>query len=235
MIVVEAKPIDEVFGFVEKYSRVLVLGCGGCVTVCQAGGEKEVGILAQALRLKAKMGNGTIEFLENTITRQCDPEFVDPLLESLQGVDAILSLACGVGVNFLADRLGDIPVFPAVNTAFMGATIEHGEWMELCAGCGECILHLTGGICPIARCSKRILNGPCGGTKGEECEISTPERPVECAWVKIIERAKRLGTLDKLTEIIGPRDWSTARDGGPRRLVRADLKIDEEEAAQPET
>lgn len=229
MIVADAKPLAQVFEFVENYSKVLVLGCGECVTVCQVGGEKEVAVLAQQLRLKAGNEGKDIEFVENTVQRQCEPEFVDPILENLDGVDAILSIACGVGVNFIAGRHETIPVFPGVNTTFMGATVEHGEWAERCAGCGDCILHLTGGICPIARCAKTILNGPCGGTNNGECEISTPENPVECGWALIVERAKRLGTLDKLKEIIAPKDWSTSRDGGPRKRVRADLKIAEDE------
>ncbi len=225
MIVADAKPLAEVFGFIQNYRRILVLGCGECVTVCQVGGEKEVAVLAQQLRLKARAEGKQMEFLENTSRRQCDPEFVDPILDGLDGVDAILSIACGVGVNFIADRHQTTPVFPGVNTTFMGATVEHGEWAERCAGCGDCILHLTGGICPIARCAKTIMNGPCGGTKNGKCEISLPERPVDCGWALIIERAKRLGTLAALSQVIPPRNWSTARDGGPRRRIRPDLKI----------
>ena len=229
MIVADLKPIEEIFGFIQDCKKVLVLGCGECVTVCQVGGEKEVAVLAQALRLKAKTEGKHMEFLENTVRRQCDPEFVDPILDSLDDVDAVVSLACGVGVNFLADHDPDVPVFPAVDTTFMGATIEHGEWAERCAGCGRCILDLTGGICPVARCAKTILNGPCGGTQDDgTCEISTPEHPVDCAWALIIARAKKLGTLDKLREVIMAKDWSTARDGGPRRRVRPDLKIAKE-------
>ncbi|MCK4376030.1 MAG: methylenetetrahydrofolate reductase C-terminal domain-containing protein [Candidatus Brocadiae bacterium] len=229
MIVADAKPLDEVFGFIEDYSKVLVLGCGECVTVCHVGGEKEVAVLAQQLRLKARTEGKEIEFLENTPRRQCDPEFVDAILEDLDGIDAVVSLACGIGVNFCSDRHPAIPIFPGVNTTFMGATIEHGEWAERCAGCGECILHLTGGICPIARCAKTMLNGPCGGTNDGKCEISTPENPVDCVWSLIVERCKELGTLDKLKEIIAPKDWSTSRDGGPRKRVRPDLKIAEPE------
>jgi len=231
MIVADAKPLAEVFGFIQGYRRVLVLGCGECVTVCQVGGEKEVAVLAQQLRLKAKTEGKVIEFLENTSRRQCDPEFVDPIIETLGEVDAIVSIACGVGVNFIADRLQTIPVFPGVNTTFMGATIEHGEWAERCAGCGDCILHLTGGICPIARCAKTILNGPCGGTKNGKCEISRPERPVDCGWALIVERAKKLGTLAALGNIIPAKSWSTARDGGPRKRIRPDLKIAAEQKA----
>jgi ferredoxin len=227
MITADAKPLDEIFGFIEDYRRVLVLGCGECVTVCHVGGEKEVAVLAQQLRLKAKAEGKEIEFLENTSRRQCDPEFMDPILEELDGVDAIVTIACGVGVNFIADRHPTVPVFPGVNTTFYGATVEHGEWAERCAGCGECILHLTGGIC-----AKTILNGPCGGTNDGQCEISTPENPVDCAWALIVERCKNLGTLEQLKEIVAAKDWSTGRDGGPRRRVREDLKIAEPEGQE---
>ena len=232
MIVANSKPLDEVFGFIEQFRKVLVLGCGECATVCQVGGEKEVGVLAEALRLKAKVQGKDIEFLENTVRRQCDAEFVDPLLQDLEGVEAIVSIACGGGVNFCVERGCRLPVFPGVDTTFMGATLEHGVWAERCAGCGQCVLHLTGGICPIARCAKSILNGPCGGTKEGKCEISTPDHPVDCAWVLIVERMKQLGTLDRLSEVVAARDWSTARDGGPRSRVRPDLMIAKDEPVQ---
>ena len=234
MIKANSKPLDDVFGYIASYGKVLVLGCGGCVTVCQAGGEKEVAVLAQALRLKAKTEGKQIEFLENTVTRQCEPEFVDPIIEGLGDVEAIVSIACGVGVNHCVERGCPIPVFPGVDTIFVGATVEHGVWEERCGACGDCILHLTGGICPIARCAKSILNGPCGGTNEGMCEISTDENPVPCAWALIVERMKQLGTLDKLSEIQPPKDWSTARDGGPRRRVRPDLKIEKEEEVPAE-
>lgn len=232
MIVADVKPLEEVYGFVERHRKVLVLGCGECVTVCQVGGEKEVGVLAQALRLKARTAGAKIEFSENTVQRQCEPEFVAPVVEKLDGAEAVLSLACGVGVNFLAERLGKVPAYPAVNTTFMGATVEHGEWAERCAGCGECILHLTGGLCPVARCAKTILNGPCGGSHEGLCEISKPEREVKCAWALIIERMTELGTLEALSEFVPPKDWSSGRSGGPRRRVREDLKLAKAEAKE---
>jgi ferredoxin len=232
MIVANAKPLDEVFGFIERYGKVLVLGCGECVTVCQVGGEKEVGVLAQALRLRAKSAGKQIEFVENTVRRQCEPEFVAPVVEKLGDVGAVLSLACGVGVNFLAERLGPKPVFPAVDTTFMGATVEHGEWAERCGGCGKCILAATGGICPVARCAKSILNGPCGGSHDGLCEVSRPGNDVPCGWALIIKRMTELGTLDALAEVIPPKDWSTAYSGGPRRRVREDLKVAKPKAAE---
>jgi ferredoxin len=231
MIVAERKPLDEIVGFVAEFGRVLVVGCGGCATVCLAGGEAEVRIVGSALRIAAREAGRRQEVFEDCVTRQCEPEFVEALPERVleEKADAVLSLACGVGVNFLAERLADVPVFPGLNTKFLGGTAEPGVWVEMCAGCGNCMLHLTGGICPVARCSKSILNGPCGGSNKGKCEIS-PD--VDCGWELIIERMKRLGTLDRLMELTPPRDWSSSPHGGPRRLVREDLRELATEAAQ---
>jgi hypothetical protein len=128
-------------------------------------------------------------------------------------------MACGAGVSSIVEHRPDKPVFPAVDTTFMGALEEQGVWAERCAGCGRCIVHLTGGICPIARCAKTILNGPCGGSQDGMCELSTEQNPVECVWVRIIQRCRALGTLDQLFEISAPKDWLPSRHGGPRRRV----------------
>ena len=93
---------------------------------------------------------------------------------------------------------------------------------------------MTGGICPIVRCSKSLLNGPCGGTNNGKCEISNE---VDCAWYLIVERMKKLGTLDKLLEIQPPKNWATATAGGPRRIVIehiAELEEKEENKAAGE-
>ena len=221
MIVGTRKSLEDITKMLAGYRKVVVLGCGECVTVCLSGGQKEVAALASQLRLqKDAAGDGPEEVVEQTIERQCDKEFFDPILEELKGADAVLSMACGVGVNFAAGLLEDIPVFPALDTSHMGATMEYGKWQEMCAGCGKCILDLTGGICPVARCAKTILNGPCGGSNEGKCEISDD---TDCVWVLIIERMKKLGTLDKLNEIIDAKDWSTARDGGPRTTLLPEL------------
>lgn len=223
MIVAERKPLNEIKGFLDGFGRVLVVGCGGCATVCLAGGETEVRIVGSALRIAAQREGRRQQVMEDCVMRQCEPEFVEALPGQVkqEGVEAVLSLACGVGVNFLAEKLDDVPVFPGLNTKFLGATAEPGVWVEMCAGCGNCLLHLTGGICPVARCSKSMLNGPCGGSNKGKCEIS-PE--VDCGWQLIIDRMERLGTVDRLVEVIPPRDWSSSPHGGPRRVVREDLR-----------
>ena len=142
------------------------------MTVCDAGGEREVSFLHSALRLaQAKSGDGIHSFLEYTVKRQCDPEFIDLIADKVSEVDAILSLGCGIGVQALAERFPDMSVLPGVNTSFMGMAKESGVWDERCAACGDCRLEETAGICPIARCSKQLLNGPCGGSQNGVCEV----------------------------------------------------------------
>jgi len=222
MIVAERKPLAEIRGFVEDYHRILILGCGTCTTVCLAGGEAEVKVVASGLRISFLQDGMEVEILEDCITRQCEPEFVEVAAQKVKDekIEAIVSLGCGVGVNLMAELLGAVPVFPGVNTEFFGAAVEPGIWQEMCAGCGNCILHLTGGICPIARCSKSLLNGPCGGTRDGKCEIG---EDVDCCWTLIVERMKKLGTLERLGDIIPPHDWSTSRHGGPRRVIREEV------------
>lgn len=223
MIVGEQKPLEEIKELVADYERILVLGCGTCVTVCFTGGEKEVGILASSLRMATKIdGQGKV-FDEDTVQRQCEWEFLDAVEQEIKEHDLILSMACGIGVQAIVERFPQARVAPAINTTFLGLPEEHGLWTERCAACGECMLHQTAGVCPIARCAKSLMNGPCGGSQDGKCEID-PE--VACAWQLIYDRLKAQGRLDQMLEITPARDWSTSRDGGPRRLVRQDLRID---------
>ena len=160
MIVAEQKPLEEIRRMIAPYEKILILGCGTCMTVCNAGGEREVSFLHNALRLaQAKCGDISHTFSEYTLKRQCDSEFMDLLAGRLEDVDAVLSLGCGIGVQAVAESFPDIPVLPGVNTSFMGMAKEWGIWDERCAACGECRLGETGGICPITRCTKGILNG----------------------------------------------------------------------------
>ena len=221
MIVAERKPIADIKQMVESHERVLVVGCGACVTVCMAGGEKEAEILATVLDLAFK--DGGKQFLRNCVERQCEPEFLEPLADKVDASDAVLSMACGVGVQTMVAQFPHVPIYPALNTLFMGRPLEQGLWSETCAGCGNCILHMTGGICPIARCSKSLLNGPCGGSVDGRCEVD-PEN-IECAWQLIHDRLSEAGKLHLLDEIMPLRDWSSSAHGGLRRLVREDVVL----------
>jgi hypothetical protein len=190
--------------------------------VCSAGGEKEVGILASALTMARQNEGKEIEIKEVTLERQCDPEYLEQIRGFVDDYEAILSIACGAGVQFLAETYRKTPIYPGINTNFIGVTQEQGVWTERCQACGDCKLHLTGGICPITRCAKSLLNGPCGGSSDGKCEVD-PE--TDCGWQMIYDRLKELGKLDQMEVIIPINDWTTSRDGGPRKIIREDLKL----------
>jgi ferredoxin len=208
MIVAEIKPFGEIKDMLKDYNKIFVIGCGTCVTVCLSGGERQVELLASALRMARKIEGNEITIGERTISRQCDPEFVDQIKDEAIQYDAVLSMGCGAGVQVIAERLKNIPVLPAMNTIFIGASDGEGNFLEMCAACGDCILSLTGGICPVARCAKQLLNGPCGGAQGGKCEIS-PDMP--CAWNLIIERLSKSGNLHKLERIFPLKNWGKSR------------------------
>lgn len=220
MITGERKSFAEIKKMIEGHKRILVAGCGTCVTVHSAGGEKEVGVLSSLLRLDA--GSQKVEVTEKTVQRQCEWEFLDELKKEVEAADVVISMACGAGVQALGERYPHKWVVPALNTTFIGITEEPGVWSERCVACGDCVLELTGGVCPVARCAKNLLNGPCGGSQDGKCEVSA-ETP--CAWQLIYDRLKGLGILELMEKVNSPKDWSRDRDGGPRRIVREDLRI----------
>lgn len=224
MIIAERKPIAEIMDMVGDSATVLLAGCATCVADCMAGGEREVGILASALRIGLKQKGKNTEIREVTVERQCEREFIEQIRDLVEKADTVISTACGIGVQAMAERYRDKPIYPGVNTKFLGLREEEGLWTERCAACGDCTLHLTGGICPVARCSKSLLNGPCGGSADGKCEIS-PE--VDCGWQLIVDRLEALGQLDRLEVTIPPKNWAASRDGGPRKVTKEEMRDEE--------
>ncbi len=222
MIVAERKSIPELIDILQAHNRILVLGCGTCAAVCLAGGEREVSIISSALRIAGKVKELTFKIDELTIERQCDNVFIEQAAEAIEKSEAVLSLGCGAGVQAIAERYVNKPVYAGLNTKFLGILEERGVWTEKCAACGACVLHEYGGICPVTRCAKHILNGPCGGSREDRCEVR-PDRP--CAWQLIYQRLKAIGQLDRLKQIELPKNWSSSLNGGPRVLIREDHRI----------
>jgi len=221
MIVAERKPFAEIREMVRGPKRLLILGCGTCVTVCLAGGAKEAALLASTLRLANRKAGIKQVIEEATIERQCDREFFEPVRAAIARADAVLSMACGVGVQFAGELFAGKPVLPALDTSFYGANESVGVWSERCVGCGQCVLDRFGGICPVARCSKSLFNGPCGGSKNGMCEVDPQTIP--CGWQLIYDRLKALGRLEQLEALQPLKDWRPGRDGGPRKIVRDDM------------
>ncbi|PIP09185.1 MAG: hypothetical protein COX51_00040 [Syntrophobacteraceae bacterium CG23_combo_of_CG06-09_8_20_14_all_50_8] len=221
MIVAQRKSIPELMEILGSHKKVLVLGCGTCVTVCLAGGEREVSIISSALRIASRLKNLSLEVEELTIERQCDNIFIEKAMEAIDRNNVVLSLGCGAGVQAIAERFNK-PVYAGLDTAFIGILEERATWTEKCIACGKCVLHEYGGICPITRCAKHMLNGPCSGSREDRCEVRS-DRP--CAWQLIYRRLKDIGELDRLKSVKAPKDWNPSIHGGPRVIIREDHRI----------
>jgi len=222
MIIGERKPLKEIMEMVAECNNVIIAGCGTCVAVCLAGGEKQVRVIASALRLARKLQGKPIKVTEITVERQCEKEFIEEIKTLIPNHDAIISLACGIGVQTLTQHYPHTITYPGLNTTFIGAPAQHGVWMETCRSCGDCILDLTGGLCPIARCSKSLLNGPCGGSKNEKCEVN---QDIDCVWQLIYKRLKQLNKLHLMREIMPARARGEKDNGIPRKIIREDAML----------
>lgn len=199
MIVGSRKPFDEITSMIDGYKNILILGCGTCVAVCMAGGEKEVAVLAEELRIYFKKENKDVQVTELTIQRQCDEEYFEKVRQEVTQYDLVISMACGAGVQYAAELFEGVRVVPALNTQFVGYTKQEGMWSENCSLCGDCILGETGGICPMTICPKSLMNGPCGGTNNGKCEVDSEK---DCAWTLIYNRLDKLGLLDNIRGIL---------------------------------
>ena len=223
MIVAKRKAFDELKEMIKPYKKVLTVGCGTCVSVCLAGGEKEVAVLNAELDMARKMDDNPVELGEVTLERQCDQEYLAELDDVIGDYEAVVSMACGVGIQFLAERFPEKPVFPGVDTTGLAVNQDVGFYEERCRSCGACVLGMTGGICPVTMCAKGLYNGPCGGTNKGKCEISQDQ---PCAWFMIYDRLSQQGRLDLLHGYKEPVEWL---DQVPRMTIQPGYKKPEEE------
>jgi len=223
MIVAKRKSFDEIKDMLRDYKKVLNIGCGTCVAVCLAGGEKEVDVLTAELDMARKLDDKPIEIDKYTVERQCDREYMEVLDDQVKDYEALLTMACGAGVQFLAERYPEKPVFPAVDTTFIGVNQDVGWYEERCRSCGSCVLGMTGGICPVTMCAKGLYNGPCGGTNNGSCEIHKDQ---PCAWYLIYERLLKQDRLDSIMEVVPPQDW---RNQIPRTVIQPGYKKPEQD------
>ena len=210
MLISEQKPLEEILSYLDGEKNIFLIGCKGCAEGCESGGEKQVLEMKHTLEGQNKTigGFSIIDMVCNeTLTRIK----LKTHQKGMKAADSILVLTCGVGVQTVAGVV-DKAVHPGCNTLSSGGA--HAEWKEAerCLECGDCMLEFTGAICPIARCSKHLLNGPCGGSQGGKCEV---DPSIPCAWQLIIERLTKLGQLDKLEKIVAPKNWSVSLIAGP--------------------
>ncbi len=209
MIITQKKPIDELLAMLSGVRKVALVGCGNCASACQTGGEKEMQELKTILEAEG------FEVVATVLPEECCHKMlVKRDLKVLRGcgAEAVVCMACGDGVQTVADNV-QLPVYPANNTLFLGQIERVGIFHEYCRMCGDCVLGSTGGICPITRCAKSLVNGPCGGQKDGKCEVN-PEN--DCAWIQIYNRLVSLGQEEKLLQTRA--DKSHAHTHYPRHI-----------------
>jgi len=231
LIIVQQKPLEEIFEMTKDFQKILVAGCDGCAAIIQVGGEKQAEILKMLLEMNRKLkGNDGLKVKAFSVLRQCDRQIVASSLRALvEDYDAVVSLACGVGVQTIAELYPHMPVIPANNTEFIGMhDLKEDKFYEMCRACGDCILFETGGVCPITRCAKGLLNGPCGGQAKGKCEVGGWKK--DCAWVLIYNRLKERNRLDLFKKFRIPRDYRISehpREIGGEYVLEKKVEIEE--------
>ncbi len=196
MIITKQKTFEDILNFVAHEDSIFILGCGDCATLCHTGGEEQVREMIDKLEKIGKKITGTAigkapchELDTARIFRQNK--------EQIKKSDSILVLACGAGTQ-AAREATDKKVHPGCDSLFIGNSKRHMNFYEKCSACGDCVLDEFGGICPVTRCPKSLLNGPCCGSNDGKCEVNNS---LECIWITIFKRLKvegRLSTLDKI-------------------------------------
>jgi len=219
MIITKQKSGEEISQFLAAYKSVFICGCSECATLCKTGGEEEVKAMKERLEQAGKIVTGWV-VLDPACHKLNNKKFFREYKSQIDQCNALLVMACGNGTQTVAEDI-EKPVYPGCESLFLGEIVRFGIFEERCQLCGQCLLDITGGICPVTRCSKSLLNGPCGGSEGGKCEID-PE--IDCGWQLIIDRLKEKGRLSDLTRIIPAKDWSTSRDGGPRKIQIRTIK-----------
>ena len=210
MLISKQKPLEEILSYVEGDKSIFLIGCKGCAEGWGSGGEKQVAEMKNTLQEKGKTITGSV-----VVDMLCDGALTKLKLRSykkeIAAADSILVLTDGAGVQTVAEVVDKV-VHPGCNTLSSGGA--HAEWKEAerCLECGDCVLEFTGGLCPIARCSKLLLNGPCGGSQGGKCEV---DPSIPCVWQQIVDRLAKLRQLDKLERFVTPKNWSVSLISGP--------------------
>lgn len=215
MIITKQKPFEVVLEELEGADSVFLVGCGDCATLCETGGEDQVKEMSEKLQSEGKEVTGSVVLEVGCHELDAKREFRGHK-DELESADALLVMSCGAGVQ-AARAVIDKPVYPSNDTLFLGNILRYGSFEEKCSLCGDCILDITGAICPVTRCHKGILNGPCGGTDNGKCEVD-PDK--DCAWTLIYQQLEKEGKVDKMRAYRPPKNWNAVLKPGRHMIER---------------
>jgi ferredoxin len=207
MIITKQKNFIELLRCIDS-KPVFLIGCNECATLCHTGGKDEVLLLKEALVKEHIPVSGWV-ILEPACHLMNDKRMLKRYTKELSKSAKVLVLACGNGVQTIAEILPEKEVIAGTDTLFLGEISRVNEFDRRCMLCGECLLDNFGGFCPVTRCPKSMLNGPCGGSSDGKCEINSE---MECVWDCIYQVLKKKGKLDALIAIQKPKDWSKASE-----------------------
>ena len=215
MIVTKPKPIEEVLEVLGPHKKIFIIGCGECATTCKAGGEKEVLEMKNLLESKGKIITGCAIPESPCIASQIKL-CIAKNKKAIDEAEAFLTVTCGLGSQSILDNdRAKRPVYTGSDTMFGSILDATGVgFFERCSMCGECVLNVTGGICPVTRCAKGLLNGPCGGSNKGKCEV---DKNKDCAWILIYNRLKELNRLESFKKIKPAKDYSKVNR--PREML----------------
>ena len=204
MIVQETKPKELILEMLAQAKTVFLVGCGDCATVCEAGGDKDLERIKAMLEAEGKEVLGCV--VPDTSCHIPDVRSrLKKFAKEIEASDAIGVMSCGAGVQTVGTLYEDKVVLPLNNALFLGNTERFGQHVEFCSACGECRIDVFGAVCPVTRCYKGILNGPCGGVNDGMCELGND---TPCAWVLAYERLKKQGRLANLETAVKPKNWA---------------------------
>jgi hypothetical protein len=199
--ITKQKPFEEIKEQLADFDRVFIVGCGTCTTMLKTGGVDQVAEMKESLQELGKRVSGSV-----VIPIACD-EMTEAVMkennQAIQNASCILVMTCALGVHRLSLYL-DRPLIPALDTLFIAMEDTPGNFHEVCAQCGQCVLGETAAICPITACHKGLMNGPCGGTNNGKCEV---DKEKDCAWTLIYNRLKEQGRLDLMRRYFPPKNY----------------------------
>ncbi|MGF3554820.1 MAG: methylenetetrahydrofolate reductase C-terminal domain-containing protein [Thermoplasmatota archaeon] len=212
MIITKQKAIDDLIKSIDN-SDVFIIGCSECATICHTGGQEEVLSMKKVLEEKGLKITGWV-VLEPACNLQKGKLILKNHQKEIEKAKKILVLACGSGVQTVSEIIEEVDIVAGCDTLFLGEIKHADDFEKRCTLCGDCVQDVFYGLCPVARCPKSMLNGPCGGVKNGKCEVSSD---IDCVWDLIYKKLKKNGQLDRLKKINKTKNWSFSIES--RRVI----------------